>query len=91
MGFTFKENLIIKATSWEYRARLLKRRQSIEEEDEIGEFISEMCFDYGRSNRKPLTKKALKGDLTKRRPTRRAPTVFAFAFLGANHKPLINS
>jgi hypothetical protein len=62
-----------------------------EEEDEIGEFISEMCFDYGRSNRKPPTKKAPKGDLTKRRPTRRAPTVFAFAFLGANHKPLINS
>ena len=34
---------------------------------------------------------APKGDPTKRRPTRRGPPVFAFAFLGANHKPLINS
>ena len=25
-----------------------------EEEDEIGEFISEMCFDYGRCDRTPL-------------------------------------
>ena len=25
-----------------------------EEEDEIGEFISEMCFDYGRCDRKLL-------------------------------------
>ena len=51
-----------------------------------------MCFDYGRSRQKTAYKESRpKGDLTKRRPTRRAPTVFAFAFLGANHKPLINS
>jgi hypothetical protein len=30
MDFAFKEKLIIKATSQEYQARLLKRRQSIE-------------------------------------------------------------
>lgn len=34
---------------------MLKRRQSIERKrDEIGEVISEMCFDYGRCDRKLL-------------------------------------
>ena len=60
MDFTFKEKLIIKSYFIGIPSTVVEATAEYrEEEDEIGEFISEMCFDYGRCDRKLLTKKAL--------------------------------
>ena len=45
MGFTFKENLIIQSYFIGIPSKVVEATAEYrEEEDEIGEFISEMCF-----------------------------------------------